>query len=79
MYVLPWLACTYNHSGIFLSPMIHSPTRSFVCVDALHPSRQFISHVGIFSCTKQRIKSLAQGHNTVPLVSLESQVLHSTD
>ena len=22
----------------------------FVCVDALHPSHQFFSHVGIFSC-----------------------------
>ena len=34
----------------------------FVCVNALHPSQQFFSHVGMFSClhgltsTKQRIK-----------------------
>ena len=53
----------------------------FVCVDALHPSQQFFSHVGMFSClheltsTKGRIKCLAQGHNTVRIVSLELPTL----
>ena len=48
-----------------------------VCNDALSPSQHFLSHVGTFFClsglnrTKQRIKCLVQGHNTVPLVSLE--------
>ena len=48
-----------------------------------HPSQQFFSHVGMFSCfhrltsTKQRIKCLAQGHNTVRIVSLELPTLQS--
>ena len=49
-----------------------------VCVDALHSSKQFFSHVGTISClpglsqyTKQRIKCPAQGHNTVPSESLK--------
>ena len=41
-------------------------------VDALQPSQQFFSHVGTSSCLpgKQWIKCLAQGHNTVPPMSL---------
>ena len=53
----------------------------FVCVGALLPSQQFFNHVGmsswILTSTKQRIKCLAQGHNTVPLVSLELMTLRS--
>ena len=45
------------------------------CVDALHPSQQFFNHVGTIpvptSCTKQWIKCLTQGHNTLTPVSLE--------
>ena len=47
-----------------------------VCVDALHPSQQFFIHVGTL-CTKQRTKCHAQGHNTVPLLSLELTTLRS--
>ena len=50
----------------------------FVCVDALHPSIQFFSHVGMSfpvflgkTSNKQRMKCLAQGDNKVPLVSLQ--------
>ena len=43
----------------------------FVCVDVLHPSHQFLSHVKTFPSTKQRIEFLAEGHNTVPPVSLQ--------
>ena len=49
----------------------------FVCINALHPSHQIFSHVGMFSVflrwisTKQRIKCLAQWRNTVPQLSLE--------
>ena len=70
-------------------PEVTLDKSEFVCVDALRSSQQFFSHVGMFSCLpgltsiKQRIKCLAEGHNTVPLVSLElatlgSKVLHST-
>ena len=48
----------------------------FVCVHASCPSQLFFSHVKTFSSlpgldhsTKQRIKCLAQGHNTVHLKS----------
>ena len=51
----------------------------FVCVDALCPSLQSLSHVRIFSClpglnqyytSKGTLKCLAEGHNTMPLVSV---------
>ena len=49
----------------------------FVCVDAICLSQQFFSNVGTFfpfflcwTSTEQRIRCLAQGHNTLPLVSL---------
>ena len=45
-----------------------------VCVEALHHSQQFFSHVRTVSgltSTKQRLKNLAQGHNKKPLVWLE--------
>ena len=48
----------------------------FICVDALRPSQQFFSHVSWDEpATMQRIKCLAQGHNTVPLVSLDLMTL----
>ena len=44
-----------------------------VCVDALRPSKQFISHVGDFltSSAKQQIKRMAQRRNTSSQMSLE--------
>ena len=48
------------------------------CVDALRPSQQFFSHVGMISCfpdLKQWIKCLAQWHNTV--ISSESGTSNS--
>ena len=37
----------------------------------LHRSQQFFSHVGIYSCTKLRIKCLAEGRHAVSPVSIE--------
>ena len=59
----------------------------FVCVDTLHPSQQSFSHVGTISCfpgvnqyiSKQRIKCLAQGHNTVPPENLKPANLRSQE
>ena len=37
-----------------------------VCLDASRSSQQFFSHISLVEpVTKQRIKCLAQGHNTV--------------
>ena len=58
-----------------LAQMMNPSVLSFD--DALHPSQQFFSYVGMFSClsglksTKQRITCLVQGHNTVPPVSIK--------
>ena len=49
----------------------------FVCVDALCPSQQHLSHVGTFSCLLWLNQCLAQAHNTVPSVSPELATLHS--
>ena len=55
-----------------------------VCFDSLHPRQQSFSQVFLgWTSSKQRIKHLAQGHNTVPLVRIEpptpwSQVKHSS-
>ena len=62
----------------------------FVCVDTLHPSQQFFSHVGMFSPSScvgpvlSRGYCLAQGHYTFPLVKVKctvelSKVLFSKD
>ena len=54
----------------------------FVCSGALCPSQKKFSYVVKFlsflgkTSTKQRIKFLPQGHNTVSLVSLEPATLH---
>ena len=51
----------------------------FVCFDSLCPSQQFFRHFGTgLPCTKQRIKVLAEGHNTVPLVSLKKSKILNT-
>ena len=62
----------------------------FVCVDALHPNPSVNNFSVMLGCvflgltiTKQRIKCLVQGHNTVPLARLKpvtprSQAEHST-
>ena len=50
----------------------------FVSRDTLRPSQQFIGDIGTVSSLSglnQRIKYLAQGHNTVPPVSLEEATL----
>ena len=59
-------------------------SKSFVWFDSLHPSQQIFSHVGMGlpqgrTNTKQRIKCLAQGHNTVnpPAVRLKPATLQS--
>ena len=55
----------------------------FVCVYALHPSQQFSIKLGDFpvflgsTSTKQSIKCLAHGLNTVPLVSLKPVITQS--
>ena len=66
---------------------VHSVCYHDCCFDSLCPSQQFFSHVGRVSLgwtsTKQRVKCIAQGHNTVSLVMLQptnprSHVKHST-
>ena len=47
-------------------------TYCFVLFEALHPSQQFLVMSGCFPGLK--MKSLAQGHNTVPLVRFEPTV-----
>ena len=48
----------------------------FVCVVELLPTQQFFSHDGTFlSSTKQRIKCLVQGHNTVPPIDPSIPIL----
>ena len=57
--------------------IIFSNKPFFVCVDDLNPSQQFFSHVAKFSCIPGLIQCLAedkvscQGHNSVPLPSLQ--------
>ena len=46
-------------------------TRGFVWFDSLRPIQQFFSHVRIG--LPGLIKFLAQGHNTVPLVTLQDK------
>ena len=46
----------------------------FVWVEALCPSQQFFSQVGMFSKVEPVLSILAQGHNTLPLVKFEPTI-----
>ena len=46
-------------------------------VEALRPSQQFLSHVGMF-WVAMKMKCLALGHNTVPSVRFDPMTLQSS-